>query len=76
MICFKFILKIFKGLRDNRENERDHRIIYVNNVKPSDYDGESPLKYTDNRIVTSKVIIKKFILFLFLNEEINFIQIF
>jgi len=35
------------------------RVIYVNNVKPDDYNSqieqEEPLVYSDNRMITSKV---------------------
>lgn len=55
-----------KGLRDTRENEEEYRTIFVNNVRPDGYNGDVPLKYGDNEIVTSKVytysiIISKFI---------------
>ena len=52
-------LQNWKGLRDTRENDRDYRIIFVNNARPSSYNGELPLKYADNEIKTSKVKFKK-----------------
>lgn len=45
----------FQGLRDTREREQEHRIIYVNGHKPASYSGVEPLKYANNEIVTSKV---------------------
>lgn len=44
-----------KGLRDTRQTYQEFRIIYLNNIKPSDYTGEEALDYGDNCIVTSKV---------------------
>jgi hypothetical protein len=46
----------FKRIRDNREKFAKLRTIYVNNVKPENYDGPEPLNYHDNKIVTSKVL--------------------
>ena len=43
-----------KGIRDTREQEQENRIIYINNVIPSDFNYPK-LNYGKNKIVTSKV---------------------
>ena len=56
--CAPFNLAMFfieQGLRDTREREQEHRIIYVNNHRPTTYRGQEPLKYANNEIITSKV---------------------
>jgi hypothetical protein len=51
-------------IRDDREKHQTNRVIYINNVKPSHYKGESPLNYSSNKIITAKV----FAFFVVLNE--------
>ena len=50
---------LLKRIRDNREKFSKLRIVYVNNVKPKDYNSQSeqdePLSYSNNRMTTSKV---------------------
>lgn len=58
--CLKQILQA-TNLRDNREKYSKLRNIYINNIKPDDYNLEQdeslkPLVYSDNKVVTSKVI--------------------
>ena len=58
--CLKQILQT-TNLRDNREKYSKLRNIYINNIKPDDYNLEQdeslkPLVYSDNKVVTSKVI--------------------
>ena len=43
-----------KGIRDTREQDQENRIIYINNVIPSDFNYPK-LNYGKNKIVTSKV---------------------
>ena len=53
---FKLIVLILKGIRDSRENKRDFRTIYVNNIKPDDFiEHDQPLPHETNFIKTSKV---------------------
>ena len=52
-----FYLKFsfLKKIRDNREKFSKLRTIFLNNVKPDDYDGEEVLPYANNEMITSKV---------------------
>ena len=51
---FKTIF-ISKKIKDSRENDREFRVVFINNEIPSGYIGETPLKYSGNEIKTSKV---------------------
>jgi hypothetical protein len=50
-----FVLLYLKKIRDTREKYTKLRTIYINNIKPNNYDGEEPLDYADNRMITSRV---------------------
>jgi phospholipid-translocating ATPase len=45
------------NIYDNREYLTEYRTIYINNIKPDDYDEteDAPIDYTKNQIRTSKV---------------------
>ena len=49
------LMLFLKGICDIRQKEQNHRIVYVNNVKPDDYTDEPQLNYGNNQIITSKV---------------------
>ncbi len=44
-----------KKIRDNREKFSKLRTIFLNKKRPEGYEGDEPLDYASNRMVTSKV---------------------
>ncbi|CAF0707238.1 unnamed protein product [Brachionus calyciflorus] len=53
---------LFLRIRDTREKNLKYRTIFINNVRPKDYnDSDEPLDYISNKITTSKYTFWNFI---------------